>query len=105
MTSVHHNLSFSRRCVALSFTVNLRLAPLRKLAREMADNGLLDSGLANAIERTKGVKQQGVRAGNWLLKEQANELLNAPAPSTRKGKRERAILSLLIFCGLRRGEL
>ena len=71
----------------------------------MADNGLLDPGLASGIERTKGVKQQGGRAGNWLMKEQANELLNAPDPSTKKGKRDRAILALLICCGLRRGEL
>ena len=71
----------------------------------MADNGLLDSGAASAIERTKGIKQQGVRAGNWLLKEQANELLNPPDPRTLKGKRARAILALLICCGLRRAEL
>jgi len=86
-------------------SVNLRLSPLRKLAREMADNGLLDPGIASAIERTKGVKHEGVRVGNWLLKEQANELLNAPDPSTLKGKRDRAILALLILCGLRRAEL
>ena len=86
-------------------TLNLRLSPLRKLAREMADNGLIDPGIASAIERTKGVKQEGVRAGNWLLKEQANELLNAPDPSTLKGKRDRAIIALLISCGLRRAEL
>ena len=86
-------------------SVNLRLSPVRKLAREMADNGLLDHGVASAIERTKGVKQEGARIGNWLLKEQANELLNAPDPSTLKGKRDRAILALLISCGLRRAEL
>jgi site-specific recombinase XerD len=86
-------------------TLNVRLSPLRKLAREMAENGLLDPDIASAIERTKGVKQEGVRAGNWLLKEQANELLNAPDPSTLKGKRERPILALLISCGLRRAEV
>jgi site-specific recombinase XerD len=31
--------------------------------------------------------------------------LNAPDPSTLKGKRDRAILALLISCGLRRAEL
>jgi hypothetical protein len=34
------------------------LSPLRKLVREMADNGLLDHGAARAIEGTKGVKQE-----------------------------------------------
>jgi integrase len=86
-------------------TVNLRLSPLRKLAREMADNGLLSPELATGIGRTKGIKQEGVRAGNWLLKEQASNLLNAPNPETRKGKRDRAMLALLVGCGLRRAEL
>jgi integrase len=71
----------------------------------LAENGLPDPGIASAIERTKGVKLVGVRAGNWLLKEQANELLNAPDPATLKGKRDRAILALLVSCGLRSAEL
>ena len=32
------------------------------------------------------------RVGNWLSKEQANELLNAPDPGTLIGKRDRALL-------------
>jgi site-specific recombinase XerD len=86
-------------------TINLRLSPVRKLAREMADNDLLAPDTAAAIERVPGVKQEGVRAGNWLLKEQASELLNAPDPATLKGKRDRAMLALLVGCGLRRAEL
>ena len=86
-------------------TINLRLSPVRKLAREMADNDLLAPETAAAIERVAGVKQQGVRAGNWLSREQASELLNAPDPSTLKGKRDRAMLALLLGCGLRRSEL
>ena len=61
-------------------TVNLRLSPIRKLAWEMADNGLLEPATAAAIERAKGVEQRGARVGNWLLKEQASDLLNAPSP-------------------------
>ena len=86
-------------------TVNLRLAPVRRLAREMADNGLLAPADAAAIERVPGVERRGARAGNWLTKEQANELLNAPDPGTLRGKRDRAILALLLVCGLRRGEI
>jgi integrase len=71
----------------------------------MADNDLLAPDTAAAIERVPGVKQEGVRAGNWLLKEQASELLNAPNPATLKGKRDRAMLALLVGCGLRRAEL
>ena len=45
----------SRAATKLSpSTLNLRLSSMRKLAREMADNGLLDPGTAKAIERTMG---------------------------------------------------
>ena len=86
-------------------TLNLRLAPVRRLAREMAENGRLAPEIAAAIERVPGVTRRGTRVGNWLTKEQANDLLNAPDPRTLKGKRDRAILALLIGCGLRRAEL
>ncbi|AXC16450.1 phage integrase family protein (plasmid) [Acidisarcina polymorpha] len=86
-------------------TVNLRLSPIRKLAREMADNQLLDPAAAAAIERVPGIEKRGNRAGNWLMKEQANDLLNAPSPKTLPGIRDRAVLALLLGCGLRRAEL
>ena len=86
-------------------TVNLRLSPIRKLAREMADNQLLDPAVAAAIERVPGIEKRGNRAGNWLMKEQANDLLNAPSSGTLTGLRDRAILALLLGCGLRRVEL
>ena len=86
-------------------TINLRLSAVRKLARELSDNGRLDPVVAAAIERAKGVERRGVRAGNWLLKDQVNELLQAPSATTRKGKRDHAILALLVACGLRRGEV
>ena len=61
-----------------SATVNLRLSPIRRLAREMSDNGLLDPAVAAAIERVPGVERRCTRIGNWLTREQANEFLNAP---------------------------
>jgi integrase/recombinase XerD len=88
-----------------SSTINLRLSPIRKLAREMADNQLLDGAVAAAIERIAGVEKRGTRMGNWLVKDQANALVNAPSPDTLAGKRDRAILALLVGCGLRRAEL
>jgi integrase/recombinase XerD len=57
------------------------------------------------IDQTPGVKQQGVRAGNWLTKRQAADLLHAPDPRTLKGARDRALLAVLIGCALRRSEL
>jgi len=71
-------------------TINVHVSGLRWLGAEAADN--------------KGASGQGVRTGNWLTKEQAETILRLPDLSTLKGKRDRALLSLLIGCGLRRSE-
>ena len=85
-------------------TINQRLSAIRKLAREVVDNGLVDQTLANGIKTVKGVKSVGVRSGNWLTREQAQTLLDTPDTSTLKGLRDRAMLAVLIGCGLRRSE-
>jgi site-specific recombinase XerD len=86
-------------------TINQRLAAIRKLAREAAANGLLDAESAASIDQVPGIRQQGNRAGNWLTQAQAESLINLPDASTLKGKRDRAILALLVGCGLRRAEV
>src|SRR5262249_580553 len=48
--------------------------------------------------------RQGVRLGNWLTAEQAQSLWLAPDGQRLKGKRDRALLALLLACGLRRHE-
>ncbi|HEX9155230.1 MAG TPA: site-specific integrase, partial [Nitrospira sp.] len=82
-----------------------RLSAIRKLAAEAADNGLLDPELAAGILRVKGVKTTGVRTGNWLSLKQAQDLLSAPDIATVKGLRDRAMLAVLLGCGLRRSEV
>src|SRR6516164_10035490 len=86
-------------------SINVRITAVRKLAVEAADNGLLAPELANGITRVKGVPSKGVRLGNWLSAKQAQALLNAPDTSTPKGLRDRAILAVLLGCGLRRSEV
>src|SRR5450631_817542 len=86
-------------------TINVRLGAVRRLAYEAADCGLLSADLAAGIRRVKGVKKLGVRLGNWLTAEEARRFWQAPDPSTLKGKRDRAILAVLLGCGLRRREL
>ena len=86
-------------------TINVRLAAIRKLAVEAADNDLLPLDQAAAIARVKGIPRSGIRMGNWLTEKQAEQLVNAPTPETLKGKRDRALLGLLVGCGLRRREL
>ena len=85
-------------------TVNLRLGAVRRLAYEAADCGLLSADLAAGIRLVKGVKKLGVRLGNWLTAEQGQALWQAPNHQRLKGKRDRALLALLLACGLRRHE-
>ena len=74
-------------------------------AYEAADSGLLSPELAAGIRRVKGVRRLGIRVGNWLTAEQGKRLLESTGTNTLRSKRNRAMLSMLIGCGLRRGEL
>ena len=87
-----------------SSSIIIRMSAIRKLAAEAADNGLLAPELAAGISRVKSAKSVGIRVGNWLSARQAQALLNAPDITTLKGLRDRAILAVLLGCGLRRSE-
>jgi integrase len=99
-----YRAELDRRRLAPS-TINLRLSVIRKLAAEAADNGLLAPDLAAGISRVRGAGGAGVRTGQWLTRDQAEALICLPDAATKKGRRDRAILALLIGCGLRRSEL
>ena len=86
-------------------TINVRLAAVRRLAFEAADSGLLSPELIAGIRRVKGPKKLGVRLENWLTAQQGKALLSIPVESSVRGKRDFAMLALLLGCGLRRSEL
>jgi site-specific recombinase XerD len=86
-------------------SVNVRMSAIRRMAREANHNGLLTNEIAAGIADANGVASKGVRAGNWLTKQQAEQLLNTPDVATLKGIRDRAILAVLIGAGLRRSEV
>jgi site-specific recombinase XerC len=88
-----------------SGTINGRLAAVRRPAYEAADAGLLSPELAAGIRQVKGVKKLGVRLGNWLTVDEARRFWQFPPSDTLKGKRDRALLAVLLGCGLRRREL
>jgi site-specific recombinase XerD len=85
-------------------SVNQRLSAIRKLALEAADNGALDPQVANGIRSVKGARKEGRRTGNWLTREEAQTWLSAPDTRKIRGRRDRALLAVLIGCGLRRAE-
>jgi integrase len=92
-------------CRLAPATINLRLAAVRRLTYEASDNGLLNPGLVAGIRRVKGAKRLGMRIGNWLTAGQGRKLLDMPSPGSIRDKRDHAMLSLLLGCGLRRAEL
>ncbi len=88
-----------------SSTINLRLAAIRRLAYEAADCGLLSPDLAAGIRRVKGVKKHGMRIGNWLTADQGKRLLAAFGGEDLRGRRDCAMIAVLLGCGLRRAEV
>src|ERR1700719_2924115 len=88
-----------------SVSIDVRITAVRKLAVEAADNGLLAPELAAGISRVKGGASKSVRVGHWLSLQQAQKLLNTPEVTTKKGLRDRAMLAILLGCGLRRSEV
>jgi len=85
-----------------STSASVRCAALRTKQRTAAFSA---SDLAAGIRRVKGVKKLGIRLGNWLTPEQGNALWQAPDPERLRGKRDRALLAILLACGLRRHEI
>lgn len=86
-------------------SINQRLAAIRKLAMEAADNGLLDESTAQAIKRVPNQPNRGKKLGNWLTAEQARAMMDAPDRMTLVGKRDAAILAIALGAGLRREEI
>jgi integrase len=98
-----YRISLEQRQYAPS-TINLRLAAVRRLAYEASDCGLLSPDLAAGIRRVKGARRLGVRIGNWLTVEEGRRLIGAFGMLTPKQRRNRAMIAVLIGCGLRRAE-
>jgi len=86
-------------------SINQRLSAIRKLVLQAADEGLLPAERALTATRIPGVRKRAVGVVKWLSPEEAEALVNAPDPRSPKGLRDRAILALLVGCGLRRAEV
>jgi integrase len=97
--------SFLERLSLSSSTINSRLSAVRRLADESAESGWLSPELAIGIRRVKGVKRLGRKSGNWLTRNQAQDLVNAASKANLRGRRDGAMLGLLLGCGLRRSEV
>lgn len=83
---------------------NQALSAIKRLANEAALCSWINYETAMQIGAIPAKKQRGSRAGNWLRADQATALLGACPTDCLQGLRDRAVLALLLGCGVRREE-
>ncbi len=84
-------------------TIRRKLSALSDLFEYLCKENAIVINPVHGVERpTEGANEGKTPA---ISDEQARQLLNAPDATTLKGKRDRAILAILLYHGLRRAEL
>ena len=84
-------------------TSRRKLAALASLFDYLCDKNAVTHNPVDGVKRPR--KESNTGKTPALADDQARTLLGAPDPDTLKGKRDRAILSVLLYGGLRRSEL
>jgi site-specific recombinase XerD len=84
-------------------TIRRKLAALSSLFEYLCDQNAVTHNPVKGVKRPKVDSYEGKTPA--LGDYQARALLHAPHAETHKGKRDRAILSMLLYHGLRREEL
>jgi site-specific recombinase XerD len=84
-------------------TIRRKLAALSSLFEYLREKNAVDFNPVKGAKRPKIESNQGKTPA--LGDHQARALLDAPDPTTLKGKRDRALLSVLLYHGLSREEL
>jgi len=85
--------------------INLRLAAIRAMLREGAENRILDEEDARSGQAVKGVSAPGSSTGVWLTPNQAESFINNIPRATLAGKRDYALVCMFLSSGLRRSEM
>jgi integrase len=86
-------------------TINGKRVVCRRFAEWAARVGYIDQQELLKIRDVKSIHSSGSKRGNWLEASQLESLLNAPDRDTLIGRRDRAILALLVGTGMRRSEI
>ncbi|WP_260858867.1 tyrosine-type recombinase/integrase [Paraburkholderia sp. BCC1885] len=84
-------------------TVRRKLAALSSLFDYLGEKNAVLLNPVAGVKRPKGNSNEGKTPA--IGDHEARALLDAPEPDTLKGKRDRAMLSVLLYHGLRREEL
>jgi integrase len=86
-------------------TVNVHLSAVRALVDELFLLGEISETVHKQMSSVKGLQRHGSKAGFWMNKSQFQKLIDQQSTETMKGLRDRAILALGAYCGLRREEI
>lgn len=86
-------------------SVAVKRIQIRRYLEWCARVGMISQTVLYEANSVKIPKTQGERAGNWLSKDQMQKLLDTPNTETFAGRRDRAVLALLVGCALRRSEV
>ena len=86
-------------------TVNCYLSALKGVAKAAWLAGLMDHEIYLRIQAVRQRRFQRLPTGRSLSYSESRQLIAACEPETPKGSRDKAILLLMLGCGLRRGEI
>lgn len=101
-----HVLAWRRRLEARQLsgaTIRRKLAALSSLFDYLCERNAVLLNPVAGVKRPRGNSNEGKTPA--LGDHQARALLDAPDPATQRGKRDRAMLAVLLYHGLRREEL
>lgn len=87
------------------FAINQSLTAVKKLAKEAHYAGFMNSEAQRGIDDIPGCKVRGTPQGSRLTEAEILQLLGLPRTGTLIGKRDRVVLELLFYAGLRREEV
>ena len=84
-------------------TIRRKLSALSSLFNYLCEQNAITHNPVHGVARPAANANEGLTPA--LGDDQARQLLQAPPADTLKGKRDRAILAVLLYHGMRRGEL
>jgi hypothetical protein len=64
-------------------TINVRLSAVRKMVGEARRAGMIGQEEAASLTDIPNIRQKGTQLGNWLIREQAKDLLGGQPASAR----------------------